>query len=197
MQDNIIDFKNIWKQQKTANPSMQELKKKIQYFNRKNYYKILLVNILFFFTSVVIFYIWYYFNPQLLTTKMGIILCFLAMLFFIYFYNKMFSLIKKLNDFDSNKRYLKDLMTFKQKQKYIQTKILGVYFIILSLGIGLYMYEYTLQMNVFWKIFSYTTFICWVGFNWFYLRPTISKKEQQKMDKFIEEYNRINIELND
>lgn len=197
MQSNNIDFKSIWKEQKTANPSMQELKGKIQNFNRKNYYKIVLVNILFFLTSIVIFYIWYYFNPKLLTTKIGIVLCFIAMLFFIYFYNKIFILFKKLNEFESNKDYLKDLITLKQKQKYIQTRILSIYFILLSLGIGLYMYEYTLKMSVFWKIFSYTIIICWVFFNWFYLRPKIAKKEQQKIKKIIVEYKRINTELNE
>lgn len=197
MQTNTIDFKSIWKEQKTPNRSMKELKGKIQNFNRKNHYKIVLVNILFFLTFSVIFYIWYYFNPILLTTKIGIVLCFIAMLFSIYFYNKIFTLFKKLNEFESNKDYLKDLITLKQKQKYIQTRILSVYFILLSLGIGLYMYEYTLKMSVFWKIFSYTIIICWVFFNWFYLRPKIAKKEQQKIKKIIVEYKRINTELNE
>ncbi|CAM1367038.1 hypothetical protein [Tenacibaculum xiamenense] len=192
-----IDLKNIWKQQKAEAPDIKELTNKIKKMSRKSRLKIIATNALFALTILFIAGIWYFYNPKLITSKMGMILTIISMIFFVFYYNKLFSMYKKLNDFEKTKEYLQNLISIKRQQKQIQTKIMGIYYILLSLGLGLYMYEYILKMTLWLGIICSTLTIIWVTFNWFYLRPKIARKEQQKLDIIIDQYERINLDLAD
>ncbi len=192
-----IDLKNIWKQQKAEAPDIKELTNKIKKMSRKNRLKIIATNALFTLTILFIAGIWYFYNPKLITSKIGMILAILSMIFFVLYYNKLFTMYKKLNDFEKNKEYLHNLIRIKKQQKQIQTKIMGIYYILLSLGLALYMYEYIVKMTLWLGIICSTLTIIWVAFNWFYLRPKIAKKEQQKLDVIIDQYEKINLDLAD
>lgn len=97
----------------------------------------------------------------------------------------------------NNNDYLQTLMTLKTKQKYMQTTMLGFYFITLSIGICLYMYEYTSRMTTVWAIFTYLITLMWIGFNWFYLRPKTIKKQQTKLNELISKFGNLNKQLNE
>ncbi|SEB51934.1 hypothetical protein SAMN04489761_1179 [Tenacibaculum sp. MAR_2009_124] len=192
-----IDLKNIWKQQKAEAPDIKELTNKIKKMSRKNRLKIIATNALFTLTILFIVGIWYFYNPKLITSKIGMILTILSMIFFVLYYNKLFTMYKKLNDFEKNKEYLQNLIRIKKQQKELQTKIMGIYYILLSLGLALYMYEYIVKMTLWLGIVCSTLTIIWVAFNWFYLRPKIAKKEQQKLDIIIDQYEKVNLDLAD
>jgi hypothetical protein len=77
----------------------------------------------------------------------------------------------------------------------MQTKMLGFYFITLSLGICLYMYEYISRMTNVGAFFSYLITLTWIGFNWFYLRPKTIKKQQTKLNELISKFETLNKQL--
>ena len=79
----------------------------------------------------------------------------------------------------------------------MQTTILNLYYVLLSTGIGLYMYEYTQLMTAFWGIFAYGITSIWILFNWFYLRPKQIKKQQSKLDEIIGKFEMLNEPLNE
>ena len=78
----------------------------------------------------------------------------------------------------------------------METTMMNLYFILLSLGIALYMYEYTQRMSTFWGIFTYAITSIWILFNWFYLRPKQIKKQRAKLDAIIAKFEMVNNQLN-
>jgi len=196
MDNSTIDFTAIWQQQKAAQPNLDELQNKFNRFKKNKLKKRIISNVLLLTTIVLTIFIWYKYQPQYLTTKIGIVLVILAMVVFLSVYNKQSSSLNKIDDTQTSNDYVKSLTELKTKQKYIQTTMLSLYFIMLSLGIGLYLYEYTLMMTIFWAIFVYGITLTWIGFNWFYIRPKIIKKQQVKLDELIHAFEAVKKQLN-
>ncbi|CAI8720020.1 hypothetical protein [Chryseobacterium sp. IT-36CA2] len=190
-----IDFKNIWKQQTSNKPNMEELLGKLKKFRSQNLRRLIFTNIGLITTSLFILFIWYWYQPEMITTKIGIVLVILAMVIFLFAYNKMFMVFYKIDQTQSNNEYLQSLYIVKSKQKFMQTTILNLYFIMLFLGIVLYMYEYTSRMTFSSGILAYAITFAWIAFNWFYLRPKAIKKQQGKLDELINKFEEINNQL--
>lgn len=195
MSDNI-NFKDIWAKQTSVAPNSEILISEIKKMKQSNLRKLVLTNLLLIATSIFIILIWIYFQPQLITTKIGIMLIILAMVIFLFAYNKSYSLFKSHMNSQSNSDYLKDLLAIKAKQRFMETTMMNLYFILLSLGIALYMYEYTQRMSTFWGIFTYGITSIWILFNWFYLRPKQIKKQRAKLDAIIAKFEMLNNQLN-
>ncbi|WP_126652379.1 hypothetical protein [Chryseobacterium aureum] len=190
-----IDFKNIWKQQTSNRPNMEELLGKLKKFRNQNLRRLIFANIGLITTSLLILFIWYRYQPQMITTKIGIVLVVLGMAIFLFAYNKMFMVFYKIDQTQSNNEYLQSLYTVKSKQKLMQTTILNLYFIMLFLGICFYMYEYTSRMTLSSGILAYAVTLAWIAFNWLYLRPRTIKKQQEKLDELINKFEELNHQL--
>ncbi|WP_312286367.1 hypothetical protein [Chryseobacterium gleum] len=193
--DSNIDFKNIWKQQTSSKPNMEELLGKLKKFRNQNLRRLVFANIGLIATSLLILFIWYRYQPEMITTKIGIVLVVLGMVIFLLAYNKMFMVFYKIDQTQSNNEYLQNLYVVKNKQKLMQTTILNLYFIMLFLGICFYMYEYTSRMTLGSAILTYAVTSAWIAFNWFYLRPRTIKKQQGKLDELINKFEEINNQL--
>ncbi|MDZ4667354.1 MAG: hypothetical protein SGJ00_05665 [bacterium] len=186
--ENNIDFKNIWQQQKVNEPNKDELVKKLKKYKSSSLRKLILSNVLLIATSVLIILIWIKFQPQFLTTKLGIVMVILAMVIFLFSYNKQLPIFNKIDHIKSNQDYLNSLKKLKLKQKYLQTHIMNLYFILLLAGICLYMYEYALRMTASGAIITYLVTLTWIAFNWFYIRPKTIKKQQLQLDEIISRF---------
>ena len=194
MSDNI-NFKDLWNKQISIAPNPDNLIFEIKKLKKSNLKKLVLTNLLLIATSVSIILIWMYFQPQLLSTKIGILLIILAMVIFLFAYNESYSLFKNNMNSQSNSDYLKDLLAIKAKQKFMGKTILNLYFILLSSGIGLYMFEYTSRMKPLWAIITYGITSIWILYNWFYLRPKQIKKQKVKLDEIISKFEMLNMQL--
>ena len=192
-----INFNELWAKQKTGEPNKEDLLSKINKFKKSNLKRLIITNLLLIITSLFIIFIWVYYQPQMITTKIGIILTILAMVIFVIANNQSFALFRKTTTTQSNSEYLKNLIAIKAKQQYMQTTMLNLYFVLLSTGIGLYMYEYTQLMTAFWGSFAYGITSIWILFNWFYLRPKQIKKQQSKLDEIIGKFEMLNDQLNE
>ncbi|UKB83401.1 hypothetical protein LF887_20670 [Chryseobacterium sp. MEBOG06] len=195
--DPKIDFKNIWKQQTSTKPNLEELLDTLKKFKNENLRKLICSNLSMTATSLLIIFIWYYYQPQMITTKLGIVLVILAMAIFLIAYNRMFMTFYTIDNTQSNHNYLQNLYRVKSKQKLMQTTMMNLYFIMLSLGICLYMYEYTSRMTPISGIIVYGITLLWIAFNWFYLRPRTIRKQQGKLDGLINKFEEINNQLQD
>ena len=192
-----INFNELWAKQKTGEPNKEDLLSKINKFKKSNLKRLIIINLLLIITSLFIIFIWVYYQPQMITTKIGIVLTILAMVIFVIANNQSFALFRKTTTTQSNSEYLKNLIAIKAKQQYMQTTMLNLYFVLLSTGIGLYMYEYTQLMTAFWGIFAYGITSIWILFNWFYLRPKQIKKQQSKLNEIIGKFKMLNEQLNE
>ena len=193
--DSNIDFKNIWKQQTSNKPNLEELLGKLKKFRNENLRKLICSNLSLIFTSLFIVFIWYYYQPQMISTKLGIVLVILSMITFLIAYNRMFMTFYKIDSTQSNQQYLQSLYVIKNKQKFMQTTMMNLYFITLSLGICLYLYEYTSRMTPLSATITYGITLLWMAVNWFYLRPKTIKKQQSKIDGLIGKFEEINNQL--
>lgn len=194
MSDNI-NFKDLWAKQTSIVPNPENLFLEIKKMKKTNMRRLVLANCLLIATAVFIIFVWVYYQPQFLTSKIGIILIILAMTIYLYAFNKSYSLFKDRLNSQSNRNYLKDLLAIKAKQLFMQTSMLNLYFVLLSTGIGLYMYEYTSRMTIFWGMFAYGITALWILFNWLYLRPRQIKKQQSILDEIISKVEIINKQL--
>jgi len=110
--------------------------------------------------------------------------------------NQQYPLLKKMDKANSNAEHLASLLALKKKQQFLQTTLLNVYFIVLSVGIGLYMIEPTRHMTLFWAIVAYGITGLWILFSWLYLRPRQIKKQQTKLNDIISKFENIQTQLN-
>ena len=195
--NNNIDLKGLWNKQEADIPDTKELFEKINIFKKRSLRKIIFTNTLLILTSAFILFVWYSYQPEMISTKLGIVMIILAMVLFVFVSNQTIPLLSKVS-FDLDVREsLKQLFKFKEKQIFLQTTMLNIYFILLSAGICLYMYEYASKMTFLLASISYFTTLMWIAFNWFYLRPKQIKKQRAKTDELISKLEKLNGQISE
>ena len=195
MDNNNIDFKDLWKKQTVSQLNIEDLMERLKQFKKTGLRSLWKTNILLFATSAFIIFIWYYYQPQFISTKIGIVLVILAMVMYVAVYNGLLRIYKDIDTTQANQEYLQKLILIKRKQQFMQSVILSWYFVLLLSGICLYMYEYASRMTVFYALITYGVTLLWIGFNWFYLRPKQIKKQQTKINELITKFEDINKQL--
>jgi len=198
--ENNIDFKKIWKRQEIEIPKVENLYLEVNKLKKNSLLRLVLINVS---VLIIIFFlgtIFYYIDSELVTTKIGIVITVLAMITFTVSLNKQLPLLyknKSQDELNNNSKYLQELIKLKEKQIHQQTTVLSTYFILLSLGIGLYMIEFVLRMTISWGIITYTITIFWFAINWFYLRPMVIKKQNIKLNKLLNSFKKLNNQMAD
>lgn len=195
MDNNNIDFKDLWKKQSVSQPNIEDLLLRLKQFKKAGLRSLWITNILLLATCAFIIFIWYTYQPEFISTKIGIIVTILAMVIYVIAYNRLLTTYKNIDSTQTNQEYLQKLISIKKKLQFMQSNMLSLYFILLGIGIGLYMYEYTIRMTIFWASFTYGITLLWMLFNWFYLRPKQIKKQQAKINALIEKFEEVNNQL--
>ena len=190
-----IDFKDLWKKQTVSQHNIEDLMARLKQFRKAGLRSLWKTNIMLFATSAFIIFIWYYYQPQFISTKIGIVLVILAMIMYVTVYNGLLQIYKDIDTTQKNQEYLQKLILIKRKQQFMQSTILSWYFVLLLSGICLYMYEYASRMTVFYALITYGVTLLWIGFNWFYLRPKQIKKQQAKINHLIAKFEDVNSQL--
>lgn len=193
--DNNIDFKDLWRKQSVSQPDMQDLLARVNKFKRAGLRSLWITNILLLATSAFIVFVWVYYQPQFISTKIGIIVTILAMMIYLFVYNKLLSTYKNIETTQTNQEYLQNLILIKKKQQFLQTTMMRFYFAALTFGICLYMYEYASRMTFLGASLTYGLTLLWMAFNWFLILPKQIKKQQAKINALIEKFEEINKQL--
>ncbi|EDM45087.1 hypothetical protein SCB49_03164 [unidentified eubacterium SCB49] len=190
-----IDLKKLWNKQIIETPNVEILYSKVNKLKNKSFLTLIIVNITLLLTITFIGFIWYYYQPELITTKIGIVFIILATIIYLLPFNKQFSLLTKNKTEPNSKEYLQQLVKLKKAQVFQQTKMLSVFFIMLSIGIGLYLFEYVSRMTLTWGIITYGITLLWFAINWFYLRPKAITKQNTKINKLLVEFEKLNNQM--
>lgn len=190
-----FNFNELWLAQKTEQPSAKDFLLKINAYKRKNRNKIILLNLVLLFVSLFIVFIWYYFQPELITTKIGMVVVILSMVIFMFSQNKSLTLLKKTDETENIQNYLKTLLKIKTHQQFMQTTMMNLYFVLLSVGLALYLFEYASKMSLTAGLLTYGITCLWILFNWVYVRPKQIKKEQNKLNEIIAKVENIQNQL--
>jgi hypothetical protein len=196
MTDNI-DFKGYWNKQKIETQTPEELIKKANEFKRKTRFKLIIANIVLLLTCMGVSFVWFYYQPEYLTTKIGIIIIIIAIIINLAFKSTLTPLLLTKNMEVNAKDQLLLLLKVKEKQSFQQTTLLNGYFFLLSLGLGLYMYEYAVRMTLPWAILSYGLVLFWIALNAFYFRPKAIKKQEARLNRLIAQLKDLKGQLTD
>jgi hypothetical protein len=180
------NFKALWKQQSIPAADLKEVLNKAMQLKKRSRNKIIGMNLLLISTAVFIIGIVIYFHPQMISTKLGVLLVIIGIVSFVTANNIISRDLFKSNIDYSTKKYLDQFIRLKQKQEFIHKTMFTIYFILLSSGIALYLYEYASRMSAAGAITTYGVTFVWIAFNWFYLRPKAIKKQQAKMNEMID-----------
>ncbi len=195
MDNKNIDLKKLWNAKNVEQPAMNEMISKIESYKKKSRIEIIVANILLLFTTSIILLIWFSFKPQFATTKIGIILTIIAMTIFVFSYNQSWRFYNKINLAENNQIYLANLLDIKNKQQHLHKTILNIYFIFLSIGIALYLFEFTSKMDSHWAVLTYSLTGLWFIIVWFFVRPKQIKKQQKKLNDLITKIEDIQKQL--
>jgi len=190
-----LNLKDLWSSQKIQQPGIDDLMKRLDRYKKANRKHTILTNLCLGATAIFILFVWYYFEPQFVTTKLGIITVVVAIALYIMAINQLSGLFKKVDDATTNQHYLENLLAIKAKQQLVHTRVLNLYFALLSVGIALYMYEYTSRMEPLWAVTTYAITGSWILFNWFYFRPRLIKKQQTGLNDLIERLENMKEQL--
>ncbi|WP_294607699.1 hypothetical protein [uncultured Bacteroides sp.] len=189
--ENDIDIRELWNRQVVPAVDQSGILGKIESFRKKRIRRTVILNVVLLLTILFIIFIWVYFKPELMSTKIGIILSVLPMGAVLVFNNGLTSLYRKIDEKQSNMDYLNALLKVRSREHIMQTKLMNLYFILLSAGIGLYMYEYTLKRSFIFGVAAYSVVLLWIGFNWFFLRPRMIEKNKRKMEDLIKQIKKL------
>lgn len=190
-----IDFNDLWKKQTVNQSNMEDLLARLKQFKKTSLRALWKINILLAATTAFMIFVWCHYQPQFVSTKIGIILGILAMAMYVGVYNGLLNTYKNIDSTQTNHEYLQQLILIRKKQQYMQSTILSWYFVLLLAGICLYMYEYVSRMTVFYALITYGVTLLWIAFNWFYIRPKQIKKQESKINALIGKFEEINNQL--
>lgn len=191
MENNEINLSKLWKQQTSISPDLEDLKRRLSKYKKDNSRKRIISNITLGLTIVVILGIWILYDASTIFPMLGMSLIITAIGISIIKFNQFYSSFKDLNKNLENKEYLKSLLEIQKKQKVIQTSIMNIYFTLLTLGMVLYLYEFTLRMDKLMAIVAYGLTLGWFAFVWFYLKPKMVKKQNLKLEQYISSIQNI------
>lgn len=190
-----IDIKSLWHKQTEAMPDINALREQLARVRESGIRKVILTNLLLGTTTFFIVYIWIIYQPAFFMTKVGIALVISAMALYLLVSNKLLLTYEKIDSTLSNKRYLANLLELKNRQRFIHTRVMSLYFILLSIGISLYMVEYTQRMTFFWALTAYVLTLSWIAFNWFYTRPRSITKQQKEVNDLLVKLEQVNVQM--
>jgi len=186
-----INFKEIWQNQRPEPSDASAIIAKARQLKRKTILRIILGNVLLVATMVLIIAVVLYYEPKMLTTKIGTLLVVIALVMQIIASSKIIPLLAKSNAGQSNSEYLQQLLLLKKKQSFLETTIMSLYFIFLSIGLGLYMIEYAIKLSTGGMALYYGLTALWIAFAWFYLRPKTIRKQRQKLNEVISQLENV------
>lgn len=143
------------------------------------------VNFLLGVTMCFVAFIAFAYWPMQWSTLMGIMLTEASMLLYLWQYNRHTRVradgLIAANALD----YLQYLRTEQTKQHYVGRKLMTAYFILLSSGVLLYMWEFAWRMPQWYGMLAYGFAIGWFALNWLVFRPRILKKKEAELAEHI------------
>ncbi len=195
MENNAPDLKSLWVKRTTPPPASDIILQKIKNFQRYRQRCVMRMNIALTTSSLVIIFVWMYYQPELLSTKIGIVLVVAAMGMSMWFHNRSLSLYTNIDSSQTNSEYLQRLMAIAKKETFLQTTVLSSYSLMLTAGISLYMFEYATRMSTLTAALAYGITFAWILLSWFYFRPRQIKKQRGRLDEIIDNAQKIQDQL--
>ena len=124
-------------------------------------------------------------KSTLVVTTMVVItaICFLQAILMFYTAKK----IDRIDEAETPANHLKQWLNFREFQKKVQHWNMPVYYIALSITLGIYMYELLKNADLWKMLLTFAVSYSWMLFAYFYLGKKEMKKQDEKMNNIIGE----------
>lgn len=87
--------------------------------------------------------------------------------------------------------YLREMIHYQKRQNLMYTLGLNSYYVLLSIGLGLYLWEFTQRLEPGIKLTVYGLTFGWIAFTYLYMRPKIQKKHRAKTQALIDQLKEL------
>ncbi|MBO9634316.1 MAG: hypothetical protein J7578_14470 [Chitinophagaceae bacterium] len=194
--NNFEDIQSLWQQAPAAKaPDIKQAIVTVKNRRRLMQLKSFGLVALLLFTLVFLVLIITRYDFKFISTRVGIALALLAIGAGVVVNSNMLGLLLKHNSADtSNHQYLQSLRKYRQRARFMHTYGISVYFLLMGIGILLYIYEFV-HANTFRMILAYGLTTGWFLFAWFVLRPRTVKKQTAEIDDMISKLDEIDAHL--
>lgn len=145
-------------------------------------------------TLAVVIYIWWASVLHFASTKAGVSLVVTAILIMVVNQLRLVQAIGADQALASTD-YLRALITIRKEQEYTSRTILSVYFILLSAGVALYLYEPLSHLPATGILGGYALTFGFIAYMWFYVRPWKIKQQQEQLNNIISRIERCQLQL--
>jgi hypothetical protein len=190
-----LDIKSLWKTKETEVPDVSKVYSRVKEFKKHKVKSLIITNVMLFSTAIFIGLIWFYFKPVYISTKIGIVSIIFAIVIYLVVLNRIIPMMNEIELSESNRDYLLKLLRIKKTQKFFNKIIVKIYFVLLSLGLALYLYEYVVRMSPIWAVVCYCVTAFWIVLNWLYFVPRSIKKQDEKLNNLISGFQNLKDQL--
>lgn len=99
--------------------------------------------------------------------------------------------IKRINEAQTPAQHLGQWLQFREFQKKQRRWNMPVYYVLLSLGVGVYMFELLKNTDLWKMVLAFSITYTWLLFAYFYLGRKELKKQDAKLDGIISELKEL------
>lgn len=189
---NFENIKSLWQvsTEKTL-PEAKEIILRIQKTRRKMIRRNIIGGTILCLTFIYICFIGWYYHFEQWTTRVGIIITLFGIVIGVAFNSHLVQLLLKQDNLTlDNKSYLQQLTHFRNTQQLIRTKGMALYYILLTVGIVLYMVEFA-KRNIYFGIIAYTITLGWIAYSWFFILKKRRVNHSKEINEQIENIEKL------
>ena len=195
--NNFDDIQKLW-QQHTASPHREaaDLVRLVKQKRRREGIGMLCGTLALTVTFFGIGFVGVYYPFAYLSTYAGIVLVLLSIVAATVMNSRMLSLLYQgtIKEDADNATMLARMHRYQQRQRFFQTRFISAYFITLTIGLALYMFEIT-HRNLLFMGIAYTFTLGWIAFAWWYIRPRTIRKQTERIQAIIDHLKNLQREL--
>ena len=189
---NFDNIKNLWKTtEENKLPEANEIILQVQKVRKKMIRKNIIGGTILCFTFIYICFIGWYYHFEQWTTRAGIIITLFGIVMGVAFNSHLVQLLLKQDNLTlDNRAYLHQLIHFRNTQHLIRTKGIAIYYILLAVGLVLYIVEFA-KRNIYFGIIAYTLTLGWIAFSWFYFLRKRKVHQDKEINEQIENIEKL------
>lgn len=187
------NIKNIWQHQGAESdiPDASLIIQKTEKMRRKLIVKHTVGIVVLLLTFIYISTFLFAYDFALPTTYVGIMVVLVSIVLGVIFQSQLIGIMLPKSDLTADAQgHLQQTLIYKSRLKYFQKKGISIYYILLSIGFGLYIYEFAYRDMTF-GIIAFLITMSWVLFSWFYLRKRSIKRISGKIDEQIQSLKNV------
>jgi len=192
------DLENLWKTSETKIPAKNDQIPKIKNNRMKLKNTYTKGAILLIATGIIILILMATFDAKILTLPIVSAMVIISLVCFLQAGLMIFT-AKKISDIDESQTpgaHLQQWLEFREFQKKLRHWNMPVYYVLLSLALGVYMFELLKPVDLWKMLLAFAVTYSWLLFAYFYLGKKEVKKQDAKMDGIISELKNLENQFN-